>query len=109
MPRDIVLRPSGKLTAAWLDRVRIEGGTVYEGRQVVDEDVACVTVKDTDVRGLELRMSASRRQVMGRFQAFERNSASVHHSRWRPVDVSRGAPGGYQASGRSAGRSGPDR
>ena len=59
MPRDIVLRPSGKLTAAWLDRVRIEGGTVYEGRQVVDEDVARVTVKDTDVRGLELRMSAS--------------------------------------------------
>jgi integrase len=57
MPREIVLRPQGKLTAAWLDRVAIEGGSLFEGRQVVAEDVGRVTVKDTDVPGLEMRLT----------------------------------------------------
>src|SRR4051794_36556067 len=58
MSREIVLRPEGKLTAAWLDRVRVEAGAVYEGRRLVAEGVLRVTVKDTDVPGLELRLTA---------------------------------------------------
>jgi hypothetical protein len=59
MPREIVLRPRGKLAAAWLDRIAIESGSLLEGRQVVAEDVGRVTVKDTDVPGLEMRLTAS--------------------------------------------------
>ena len=60
MPREMVLRPKGKLTAAWLDRLKIEeGGQLFEGRELIAEDVARVTVKDTDVRGLELRISST--------------------------------------------------
>ena len=58
MSREIVLRPEGKLTAAWLDRVRVEAGAIYEGRRLVAEGVLRVTVKDTDVPGLELRLTA---------------------------------------------------
>src|SRR4051794_3921112 len=58
MPREIVLRPTGKLTSAWLDRVRMEHGTLHEGRNLIAEDVARVTVKDSDVSGLELRITA---------------------------------------------------
>ena len=59
MPRETVLRPKGKLTAAWLDRLKIEDRKLFEGREPIAEDVGRVTVKDTDVRGLELRMSSS--------------------------------------------------
>ena len=59
MPKEIVLRPDGRLTAAWLDRVKIENGLVYEGREVIGEGIVRVTIKDTDVRGLELRISAT--------------------------------------------------
>jgi integrase len=59
MPREIVLRPPGKLTAPWLNEIRIEDGALYRGRELVAEDVRRVTVKDTNVVGLELRISAT--------------------------------------------------
>src|SRR4051794_15344905 len=59
MPREIVLRPTGKLTAAWLDRVRIADGALHDNRNLVATDVARATVKDTDVPGLELRITAT--------------------------------------------------
>src|SRR5690349_13109020 len=59
LAREIVLRPQGKLTASWLERVRIEAGVVYDGRRVVAEGVLRVTVKDTDVPGLELRLTGT--------------------------------------------------
>ena len=59
MPREIVLRPPGKLTAPWLNEIRIEDGTLYCGRELIAEDVRRVTVKDTKVAGLELRISST--------------------------------------------------
>lgn len=59
MPKEIVLRPPGKLTAAWLDRIRIENGLAYEGRNAIADGIVRVTIKDTDVRGLELRLSST--------------------------------------------------
>ena len=73
MPREIVLRPPAKLTAPWLNEIRIDhAGTLYCGRELIAEDVRRVTVKDTKVAGLELRISATgarswavSRRVMG--------------------------------------------
>src|SRR3954469_17320587 len=59
LAREIVLRPQGKLTASWLERVRIEAGVVHEGPRLVAEGVLRVTVKDTDVPGLELRLTGT--------------------------------------------------
>src|SRR4051812_15656406 len=59
MPREIVLRPTGKLTAAWLDRVRLDGGALHEGRNLVAKDIARASIKDSDVPGLELRITAT--------------------------------------------------
>ena len=59
MPREIVLRPPGKLTAPWLNEIRIEDGTLYRGRELIAEDVRRVTVKDDKVAGLELRISST--------------------------------------------------
>jgi hypothetical protein len=42
MAREIVLRPEGKLTAAWLDRIRIEAGALYEGRKLVAKDILII-------------------------------------------------------------------
>ena len=86
--------PSGKLTAAWLERVRIEGGVVHEGRRQVAEGVLRVTVKDTDVpwpRASPTGTGARSWAVSKRLNGIQRRFTVPHGSRLTLADARRAA------------------
>ena len=94
MAREIVLRPHGKLTASWLERIRVEAGVLYEGRQMVAEGVLRVTVKDTDVPGLELRLTGTGARawaVSKRVNGIQRRFTVPHGGRLSLAEARRAA------------------